>query len=57
MLSDIDPMLHAGENWFATEEYANKNDIDNPYTRGVISREGDYYPGPERKKPKKPDYL
>jgi hypothetical protein len=45
-LDDIDPMKHAGESWFATDEYARPEDIDNPYTRGEVGREGEYYPGP-----------
>ncbi len=47
MLDDVDPMKHAGEGFFATEEYANPNDIDNPYVRGDVGNEGAYYPGPK----------
>jgi hypothetical protein len=47
-LGDIDPMKHAGEGWFSTEEYANPADIDSPYVRGDIIGEGDYYPPPDR---------
>lgn len=47
---DIDPLKHAGESWYATEEYANPKDIDNPYTRGEVGKEGDYYPGPDRRR-------
>lgn len=43
---DIDPVKHAGEGWFSTDEYARPDDIDNPYTRGEVGREEDYYPGP-----------
>lgn len=43
---DIDPAKHAGESWFETEEYARPEDIENPYTRGEVGREGDYYPPP-----------
>jgi len=39
-------LKHAGEDWFATEEYARPDDIDNPYTRGEVGREGEYYPPP-----------
>ena len=46
MLGDIDPMKHAGEGWFATEEYARPNDIGSPYTRAEVGREEDYYPSP-----------
>jgi hypothetical protein len=41
---DISPLKHAGEDWFATEEYARAADIENPYTRAEVGREGDYYP-------------
>lgn len=44
VLSDIDPAKHAGESWFATEEYARPEDISSPWTRGEVMREGDYYP-------------
>jgi len=47
MRDDIDPAKHAGESWYSTDEYANPEDIDNPYTRGEIGREEDYYPGPK----------
>lgn len=56
-MSDINPLLHAGEGWYATEEYARPADIGDPYTRGVVGREGDYYPGPDKKKPSKKRYL
>lgn len=49
-MDDIDPLKHAGESWYATEEYANPDDIENPYTRGEVGREGDYYPGPDRRR-------
>ena len=48
-LDDVDPMKHAGEGWFATEEYARPADIKNPYVRADVGREGDYYPSPRRK--------
>ncbi len=44
MLSDIDPAKHAGEGWFATEEYARPEDIGSAYTRGEVMNEGAYYP-------------
>ncbi len=56
MKDDIDPLKHAGESWFATEEYARPNDISSPFTRGEVGREEDYYPGPKPKKNSK-DYL
>jgi hypothetical protein len=43
---DIDPAKYAGESWFATDEYARPDDIDNPYTRGEVGKEEEYYPGP-----------
>jgi hypothetical protein len=53
-LDDISPLKHAGEDWFATEEYARPDDIENPYTRGEVGREGEYYPPPAPPiKPKK----
>lgn len=45
---DIDPAKHAGEGWFATDEYARPEDVENPYTRGEITHEDAYYPGPDR---------
>ena len=47
ILEDIDPAKYAGEGWFATDEYARPEDIDNPWTRGEVMKEGDYYPGPD----------
>lgn len=44
VLSDIDPAKHAGESWFATEEYARPEDIGSAYTRGEVMNEGAYYP-------------
>lgn len=49
---DIDPMKHAGESWFATEEYPRADDIDNPFTRGEVGHEGEYYPGPKPRRGK-----
>lgn len=45
-LGDIDPAKHAGEGWFATEEYPTTRGIDSPWTRGEIGREEEYYPRP-----------
>ena len=42
-LEDIDPLIHAGEGHFALDEYTLPSDIENPYTRGALMREGDYY--------------
>lgn len=49
LLGDIDPAKHAGESWFATEEYARPDDISNPFTRAEVGREGDYYPSPRHR--------
>lgn len=46
---DIDPAKLAGEGWFATEEIARPNDVDNPWTRAEVGREGEYYPSPSDK--------
>jgi hypothetical protein len=47
MMDDIDPAKHAGESWYATEEYARPDDISSAYTRAEVGREGDYYPSPK----------
>lgn len=44
IMGDIDPAKYAGEGWYATEEYARPADIDNPWTRGEVGKEGEYYP-------------
>jgi len=49
ILSDVDPLKHAGEGWFATDEYARPADIHDPYVRGDILGEGEYYPKPARR--------
>lgn len=49
VMSDLDPAKFAGESWYATDEYANPNDIDSAHTRGEIGHEETYYPGPKRK--------
>ena len=48
--SDIDPEKLAGEGFFATEEYPRAADIDNPYVRGDVGREGEYYPPKARRR-------
>ena len=48
MRDDIDPAKHAGEGWFATDEYATPDGIDSPWTRAEVGREEDYYPTPRR---------
>lgn len=53
MQSDIDPMKYAGEGWFDTSEYARKDDLGDPFVRGDIGHEGEYYPPPDPKKPKR----
>lgn len=45
ILGDIDPVKHAGEGWFATDEYPTSDDVADPFLQGEIGREGDYYPG------------
>jgi hypothetical protein len=50
VMGDIDPAKYAGEGWYATEEYARPEDISNPFTRGEVGREGEYYPGPDLKR-------
>ncbi len=54
---DINPMKYAGEGWFATEEYAKKGDIEDKYVRGEMGKEEDYYPGPDKKKRNRRDYM
>lgn len=49
IFSDVDPLKHAGEGWFNTEEYARPADIHDPYVRGDVGHEGEYYPPPDRK--------
>lgn len=53
VVGDIDPLKHAGESWFATEEYARPKDINDIYVRSQIGREGDYYPESYARKRKK----
>jgi hypothetical protein len=47
---DIDPLKHAGEAWFSTEEYAKPSDIQDPYVRAQVGHEGEYYPESYRRK-------
>jgi hypothetical protein len=47
---DIDPMKHAGEGWFQTEEYARPADIADPYVRAQVGAEEEYYPETYRRK-------
>ncbi len=44
---DIDPMKLAGEGWFATEEYPRADDISDPFVRGDVGHEGEYFPPPK----------
>lgn len=48
MLSDVDPMKHAGEGWGNTDEYAKVSDLSSPYVQADTMFEGDYYPSPKR---------
>jgi hypothetical protein len=45
ILGDIDPMKHAGEGWFQTDEYPTPEDVSDPFVAAEVGREGDYYPG------------
>lgn len=51
--SDINPLKHAGEGWFQTDEYF-PQDIRDPYVLGDVLGEGEYYPSPENKPRKWP---
>lgn len=53
ILGDVDPAKYAGEGWFAVDEYAKPSDIQNPWTRGDVLNEGDYYPGPDIRRKRK----
>lgn len=44
---DVDPLKYAGEGWFAVDEYARPGDIFDPYVRGDIIGQDDYYPRPD----------
>lgn len=47
---EIDPLWHAGEGISDTEEIPRAQDIKNPYLRARIGREGEYHPGPRRRR-------
>jgi hypothetical protein len=47
---DIDPLKHAGEAWFSTDEYAKPSDIKDPYVRAQVGAEEEYYPETYRMK-------
>jgi hypothetical protein len=41
--------MYAGEGFSATDEIAKKSDVkDNPWLRGMVGKEGDEWPGPDR---------
>lgn len=42
-------MKLAGEGYFSTEEYPRAADIDDPFVRGDVGHEGEYYPPPQRR--------
>lgn len=48
--NEVDPLWHAGEGISDTEEIPRAADIANPYLRERIGREGEYHPGPYRRK-------
>jgi hypothetical protein len=50
IMGDIDPAKYAGEGWHATDEIARPEDVSNPFLRGEVGREGEYYPGPDLKR-------
>jgi hypothetical protein len=52
LAGDIDPVKHAGEGWFSTEEYAKPSDIMDPFVRAQVGAEEDYYPETYRRKKK-----
>lgn len=47
IMNDIDPAKYAGEGQFSVDEYARPADIENPWVRADVIREGEYYPGPD----------
>jgi hypothetical protein len=47
---DIDPLKHAGEAWFATDEYARPADISDPFVRAQVGHEEEYYPETYRRR-------
>lgn len=46
-MDEIDPAAYAGEGFTATEEIPRADDIGNPWVRGRVGREEDYWPGPK----------
>ncbi len=50
LAGDIDPVKHAGEGWFSTDEYAKPSDILDPYVRAQVGAEDEYYPETYRRK-------
>lgn len=52
LAGDIDPVKHAGEGWFSTDEYAKPSDIMDPFVKAQVGAEEDYYPETYRRKKK-----
>ncbi len=52
LLGRVDPAAYAGEGFSDTEEIPNANDVDNPWLRGRVGREDEYWPGPKPKRRK-----
>lgn len=50
MRHDIDPMHYAGEGFTSTEEIPRIEDIANAHVRGRAKREGEYWPGGDKKR-------
>jgi hypothetical protein len=50
LAGDIDPVKHAGEGWFSTDEYAKPSDILDPYVRAQVGAEDEYYPETYRRR-------
>jgi len=44
---DIDPVKHAGEGFFSTDEYF-PQDIRDPWVLGDVMEQDGYYPAPQR---------
>lgn len=47
LVGDIDPLKHAGEGQFATDEYFPQDIAHNPHLLGDVNNPEAYYPGPE----------
>ena len=45
----INPLKYAGEGYFATEEYARPEDIEDPWVRSDVGQEGDDQPPFQRR--------